>query len=120
MADTACHLQAVCITDPVLATHVLRSKHVDKLRFKYSFLDPVSPPRPTPDARNLHSSCKAVSLAATMPGATAALWVQMGCSARLPARGSTSGIRQSDSACLTQRVARAVPGGHQSADRAHG
>ncbi|CAK0787662.1 hypothetical protein CVIRNUC_010884 [Coccomyxa viridis] len=31
---------AVCITDPVLATHVLRSKHVDKLRFKYSFLDP--------------------------------------------------------------------------------
>ncbi|CAL5224557.1 g7259 [Coccomyxa viridis] len=30
----------VCITDPVLATHVLRSKHVDKLRFQYSFLDP--------------------------------------------------------------------------------
>ncbi len=35
--------QVVCITDPVLATHVLRSKHVDKLRFQYSFLDPVSP-----------------------------------------------------------------------------
>ena len=34
-------LQVVCITDPVLATHVLRSKHVDKLRFQYSFLDPV-------------------------------------------------------------------------------
>lgn len=33
--------QVVCITDPVLATHVLRSKHVDKLRFQYSFLDPV-------------------------------------------------------------------------------
>lgn len=46
MADMACLLQAVCITDPVLATHVLRSKHVDKLRFKYSFLDPVSPPCP--------------------------------------------------------------------------
>ena len=36
-------VQVVCITDPVLATHVLRSKHVDKLRFQYSFLDPVSP-----------------------------------------------------------------------------
>lgn len=36
-------MQVVCITDPVLATHVLRSKHVDKLRFQYSFLDPVSP-----------------------------------------------------------------------------
>ncbi|EIE19060.1 cytochrome P450 [Coccomyxa subellipsoidea C-169] len=30
----------VCITDPVLATQVLRSKVVDKLRFQYSFLDP--------------------------------------------------------------------------------
>ena len=37
------YVQVVCITDPVLATHVLRSKHVDKLRFQYSFLDPVSP-----------------------------------------------------------------------------
>ena len=37
-------MQVVCITDPVLATHVLRSKHVDKLRFQYSFLDPVSHP----------------------------------------------------------------------------
>ena len=42
-ALTSMHsLQVVCITDPVLATHVLRSKHVDKLRFQYSFLDPVS------------------------------------------------------------------------------
>ncbi|CAL8464666.1 g4201 [Coccomyxa elongata] len=30
----------VCITDPALATQVLRSKVVDKLRFQYSFLDP--------------------------------------------------------------------------------
>jgi len=35
-------MQVVCITDPVLATQVLRSKFVDKLRFEYSFLDPVS------------------------------------------------------------------------------
>ena len=35
-------MQAVCITDPVLATQVLQSKVVDKLRFPYSFLDPVS------------------------------------------------------------------------------
>lgn len=34
-------MQVVCITDPVLATQVLRSKVVDKLRFQYSFLDPV-------------------------------------------------------------------------------
>lgn len=34
-------VQVVCITDPVLATQVLRSKVVDKLRFQYSFLDPV-------------------------------------------------------------------------------
>ena len=61
MADTACPLQAVCITDPVLATHVLRSKHVDKLRFKYSFLDPVSLPRPSPAAGSLHPRCNASS-----------------------------------------------------------
>ena len=93
MADTACHLQAVCITDPVLATHVLRSKHVDKLRFKYSFLDPVSPPHPIPAAGNLHPSCKAVRLNASTPGTAAALWVQMGCSARPPAWWSTSSVR---------------------------
>ena len=29
------------ITDPVLATHVLRSKMFDKLRMMYAFLDPV-------------------------------------------------------------------------------
>ena len=99
MADTPCLLQAVCITDPVLATHVLRSKHVDKLRFKYSFLDPVSPPRPTPAAGNLHPGCKAVSLTVSMPGTAAALWVQLGCPARPPAWWSISGVRQSDSAC---------------------
>ena len=38
-----CALQCVCITDPVLATQVLRSKAVDKMRFPYSFLDPVRP-----------------------------------------------------------------------------
>ena len=44
-------MQAVCITDPVLATQVLQSKVVDKLRFPYSFLDPVSPhPAVTPRA----------------------------------------------------------------------
>ena len=41
-SEGAIFVQVVCITDPVLATHVLRSKHVDKLRFQYSFLDPVS------------------------------------------------------------------------------
>ena len=30
------------ITDPVLATQILRSKAVDKLRFMYSFLDVVN------------------------------------------------------------------------------
>lgn len=38
------------MTDPVLATAVLRSKDLDKLRFQYSFLDPVRGParhRPT-------------------------------------------------------------------------
>ena len=34
-------MQAVVITDPVLATQILRSKAVDKLRFMYSFLDVV-------------------------------------------------------------------------------
>jgi hypothetical protein len=33
--------QAVVVTDPVLATSILRSRHLDKLRFQYSFLDPV-------------------------------------------------------------------------------
>ena len=33
----------VCITDPVLATYILRSKDFDKIRFIYSFLDPVKP-----------------------------------------------------------------------------
>ena len=40
--DSTTCVQAVCITDPVLATQVLQSKVVDKLRFPYSFLDPVS------------------------------------------------------------------------------
>ena len=34
-------MQAVVITDPVLATQILRNKAVDKLRFMYSFLDVV-------------------------------------------------------------------------------
>ena len=38
-----CVLQCVCITDPVLATQVLHSKVVDKMRFPYSFLDPARP-----------------------------------------------------------------------------
>ena len=42
MQESATCVQAVCITDPVLATQVLQSKVVDKLRFPYSFLDPVS------------------------------------------------------------------------------
>lgn len=36
-----CTLQAVIITDPVLATCVLRDKVLDKVRFQYHFLDPV-------------------------------------------------------------------------------
>ena len=36
------HLRkVVCITDPVLATQIMRSKHFDKIRFHYSFLDPM-------------------------------------------------------------------------------
>jgi len=31
----------VVVKDPVLATSILRSRHLDKLRFQYSFLDPV-------------------------------------------------------------------------------
>ena len=51
-------MQAVCITDPVLATQVLQSKVVDKLRFPYSFLDPVSPhPAVTPHAA-LFQQCR--------------------------------------------------------------
>ncbi len=44
MYQTHCGVQAVLITDPVLATQVLRSKVVDKMRFAYSFLDPVGVP----------------------------------------------------------------------------
>ena len=40
--DMGARVQAVVITDPVLATQILRSKAVDKLRFMYSFLDVVS------------------------------------------------------------------------------
>ena len=50
-------MQVVCITDPVLATHVLRSKHVDKLRFQYSFLDPVSPLLRNIKWQSRHGSC---------------------------------------------------------------
>lgn len=34
-------LQAVVITDPILAALVLRDKVLDKVRFQYHFLDPV-------------------------------------------------------------------------------
>ena len=33
--------QAIVITDPALATHVCRSKLLDKMRFQYHFLDQV-------------------------------------------------------------------------------
>lgn len=35
-------LQAVVVTDPTLAYELLRCKVLDKFRFQYSFLDPVS------------------------------------------------------------------------------
>ena len=35
-------LQLVCITDPAVAMDMLKSPYVDKVRFLYSFLDPVS------------------------------------------------------------------------------
>ena len=34
-------LQLVCITDPAVAMDMLKSPYVDKVRFLYSFLDPV-------------------------------------------------------------------------------
>jgi len=33
--------QAIVITDPALATHVCRSKLLDKFRFQYHFMDEV-------------------------------------------------------------------------------
>ena len=35
-------LQAIVITDPALATHVCRSKLLDKFRFQYHFMDEVN------------------------------------------------------------------------------
>ena len=35
-------MQLVCITDPAVAMDMLKSPYVDKVRFLYSFLDPVS------------------------------------------------------------------------------
>ena len=49
--------QCVMITDPVLATQVLRSKVVDKLRFQYSFLDPVRILQQTPPCRLGEEPC---------------------------------------------------------------
>ena len=49
--------QAVVVTDPVLATAVLRSKNLDKLRFQYSFLDPVCG-----SVRPLHTICIGVKV----------------------------------------------------------
>lgn len=34
-------VQVVCINDPVLATQIFHSKDFHKIRFHYSFLDPV-------------------------------------------------------------------------------
>ena len=34
-------MQAILITDPVLATHITRSKMLDKFRFMYHRLDPA-------------------------------------------------------------------------------
>ena len=45
------------VTDPVLATAVLRSKDLDKMRFQYSFLDPVHG-----SLRPLHTICIAVTV----------------------------------------------------------
>ena len=53
--------QVVCITDPVLATQVLRSKVVDKLRFQYSFLDPVRTCSGTPAATSA-ASCMIICI----------------------------------------------------------
>ena len=33
--------QVILITDPVLATHIVRSRMMDKFRFAYHLLDPV-------------------------------------------------------------------------------
>lgn len=35
-------MQVVVITDPAIAMDLLKSPYVDKIRFLYSFLDPVS------------------------------------------------------------------------------
>ena len=35
-------MQVVCINDPVLATQIFHSKDFDKIRFHYSFIDPVT------------------------------------------------------------------------------
>ena len=37
-------LQVVVVTDPGLARGLLRSKLLDKFRYQYSYLDPVSAP----------------------------------------------------------------------------
>lgn len=47
--DVRClYSQIVCITEPAIAMEILKSPHVDKVRFLYSFLDPV---------RDIHQSC---------------------------------------------------------------
>ena len=58
-ADTGAPVQAVVITDPVLATQILRSKAVDKLRFMYSFLDVVCTANlPSPLRPGLSKPCR--------------------------------------------------------------
>ena len=54
------------ITDPVLATQVLRNKAVDKLRFMYSFLDVVRASAALP--------CAISSLAEPLHALQTSLW----------------------------------------------
>ena len=54
-----CVLQCVCITDPVLATQVLHSKVVDKMRFPLLLPGPGKA-LPTPCIMERHSQCNLI------------------------------------------------------------
>lgn len=79
--SAACGRQAVVVTDPVLATAVLRSRDLDKLRFQYSFLDPVSalpgppwlPPVP-PTSPGKCTCCAHAAVQVRYPGTLLACW----------------------------------------------
>lgn len=79
--SAACGRQAVVVTDPVLATAVLRSRDLDKLRFQYSFLDPVSalpgppslPPVPPTSPHNC-TCCAHAAVQVRYPGMLLACW----------------------------------------------